>query len=385
MRIAIVGGALQGMEAVYLSKLAGYETLVIDRKAHAPALALADEAAIMDPTEDMAAAMKLFADCDAVLPACEELDLWNSFTIISSERKSLYFRYQILQYILFKNQIQHTDEHGRVPMPEPWPKCGYPVIVKPSSQSGSIGVTPARNDMELNEGLLRVAKLNDSPVIQEFVHGKSISIEAIGNGKKARSYVTTEVVLDRNYDCKMVRCNPEIIPDEDEELFRKACRNTAELMGLSALMDMEAIYTEKGIRVLEIDARIPSQTPAAVEAGSGINLLKELVDCSMGKTSTAKDSRKAGIYEHYVFRDGALATSGEKEFGKVRNPTICTGLFGSDRMITDYESGKKEWHATVITYGRDAADAEKKHLAVRDRMIAESGASVFDDGSPEMV
>ena len=32
MRIAIVGGALQGMEAVLLSNAAGYETVVLDRK-----------------------------------------------------------------------------------------------------------------------------------------------------------------------------------------------------------------------------------------------------------------------------------------------------------------------------------------------------------------
>ena len=40
-RIAIVGGALQGMEAVLLSKAAGYETVVLDRKPGAPALLLA--------------------------------------------------------------------------------------------------------------------------------------------------------------------------------------------------------------------------------------------------------------------------------------------------------------------------------------------------------
>ena len=36
MRLAIVGGALQGMEAAYLSKRAGYETVVIDRKIDCP-------------------------------------------------------------------------------------------------------------------------------------------------------------------------------------------------------------------------------------------------------------------------------------------------------------------------------------------------------------
>ncbi len=386
MRIAIMGGALQGMEAVYLSELAGYETLVIDHRSEAPALALADETAVMDPAEDMDAAMKLFSDCDAVLPACEELDLLEKLDRSLSETE-IPFLFDMKSYRTSCSKIKSNElmMKAGVPMPKPWPECGYPVIVKPSSQSGSVGVTPAGNDAELNEGLRKIEELNDSPVIQEFVHGKSISIEAVGNGKKAKSYVTTEVVLDRNYDCKMVRCNPGIIPEEDEKIFGKACKDTAEMLGLSALMDMEAVYTEKGIRVLEIDARIPSQTPAAVEAGSGINLLKELVECSTGKTSSAKDSRRAGIYEHYVFRNGVLATSGEKEFAKVRNPRICEGLFGSDRMITDYGPEKKEWHATVITRGRDAADAEKKRLAVRDRIMEETGASSFDDGSPEMV
>ena len=49
-RIAIVGGALQGMEAVLLSKAAGYETVVLDRKAHAPALSICDEPVVLDPT-----------------------------------------------------------------------------------------------------------------------------------------------------------------------------------------------------------------------------------------------------------------------------------------------------------------------------------------------
>lgn len=37
MRLCIVGGALQGMEAVFLASKAGYETVVIDRRPDAPA------------------------------------------------------------------------------------------------------------------------------------------------------------------------------------------------------------------------------------------------------------------------------------------------------------------------------------------------------------
>ena len=386
MRIAIVGGALQGMEAVYLSERAGFEAVVIDKRPDAPALALAKEAYVLDPTKDVDRAMKVFGDCDAVLPACEELDLLET---LNSNLKGtgIPFLFDMRSYKIScsKERSNILMEEAGVPIPKPWPECGFPVIVKPSCQSGSIGVTAAKNEVERLAGLKKVAELKDVPIIQEFVSGKSVSIEAIGNGKKARSYVTTEVILDSKYDCKMVRCNSNIISSEKDMLLRDVCKKAAEAMHLNALMDMEAIDTPNGLRVLEIDARIPSQTPAAIEAGTGINLLKELVDCAMMKKSTAINTGGASVYEHYAFKDGVLCTSGEKVFGRVRNPKIHTGLFGSDKMITDYEPGKKEWYATVITKGRDEAEADKKRLIVRERMIHESNVKIFYDDSPEMV
>ena len=380
MRLAIVGGALQGMEAVYLSKIAGFETAVIDKRTNAPALALGDETYIIDPTKDIDTAMKIFGDCDAVLPACEELDLLKLLNLRLNEA-DIPFLFDLHAYELSSSKERSNAlmaEIG-VPMPLPWPECGFPAIVKPSCQSGSVGVTAVRNEQERWKALSKVAELNDMPIVQEFVSGKSVSIEAIGNGKKARSYVTTEVVLDRNYDCKMVRCSPDILSPEEDGLLRDACRKTAEAIGLNALMDMEAINTSDGPKVLEIDARIPSQTPAAVEAGTGINLLKELVECKLGKQKFESGRQRAGIYEHYVFKDGILNTCGESEFGHVSDPEILSGLFGSYKTITDYQPGKTEWRATVITKGRNMKDAEKRRLEVLDRIIDETGAKTFSD------
>ncbi|MBQ9689882.1 MAG: 3-methylornithine--L-lysine ligase PylC, partial [Candidatus Methanomethylophilaceae archaeon] len=75
MRIAIVGGALQGMEAVLLAKAAGYETVVLDRKEKAPAMSLCDQPVNLDPVKDPEEALRVFQSCDAVIPACEEMDL----------------------------------------------------------------------------------------------------------------------------------------------------------------------------------------------------------------------------------------------------------------------------------------------------------------------
>ncbi len=386
MRLAIVGGALQGMEAVYLATAAGIETAVIDRKSNAPALSIADETYILDPTKDIDPALRIFGDCDAVLPACEERDLLG---ILDSSLKEaeIPFLFDLKAYDIScsKERSNAFMAEAGVPLPLPWPECGFPAIVKPSCQSGSIGVTAVKNEYERQKALTKVAELKDVPIVQEFVSGKSVSIEAIGDGEKARSYAATEVVLDCDYDCKMVRCAPDILSPENDRLFRDVCRKTAESIGLSALMDMEAIDSANGLRVLEIDARIPSQTPAAVEAGTGINLLEEFIGCKLGIKNSKTGYRRAGIYEHYVFKDGVLNTCGEKEFGRVNNPRILSGLFGSYKMITDYEPGKTEWRATVITKGRDMKEAEKQRLSVLDRIIGEAGVKKFSDLGPEMV
>jgi pyrrolysine biosynthesis protein PylC len=151
-------------------------------------------------------------------------------------------------------------------------------------------------------------------------------------------------------------------------------------------MDVEAIMTPKGLRILEIDARIPSQTPAAIEAATGVNLLAELVASSTGTEVAGRNaSPGASIYRHVVFENGVLRSSGEKVFGKVRSPRIEEGLFGADRIITDYEPGKENWRGTIIVSGSSAADAEARSDAVISRMMDACSVDSFEDGVPEVV
>jgi 4-hydroxy-tetrahydrodipicolinate reductase len=72
VRLAVVGGKLQGTEACYLGLKAGFETVLIDRCDRRPAAGLAAETHIFDVTVEQAAARDVLASCDAVLPACED-------------------------------------------------------------------------------------------------------------------------------------------------------------------------------------------------------------------------------------------------------------------------------------------------------------------------
>jgi pyrrolysine biosynthesis protein PylC len=384
MRIAIVGGALQGMEAVYLSKKAGFKTFVIDRRENAPATSISDDHAILDPVIDGKSAMRIFEGCDAVLPACENIDVLCKLNeMLSGSGIPLLFDIDSYNISSSKSASNRLMEEAGVPIPKKWPECGYPAIVKPSSQSGSIGVTVAYNENDVKSGVQKIMEMGDEPVIQEFVSGKSVSIEIIGNGKEYRSFVTTEILLSKDYDCKRVRCSPDILTDEKEEQFNIIAETIAEHMGLKALMDVEAIDTENGLEVLEIDARIPSQTPAAVLAATGVNILKEMVYSDM-RAHGEMDS-KASSYEHFVIADGVMMTCGEKEFSRVCNPRMVSGLFGSDDMITDYEPGKNIWRGTMINRAGTEKELEEKRLRCIRSIMDECGVTEFIDALPDVI
>ena len=386
MKLAIVGGALQGMEAVYLSKKAGFSTVVLDRKKTAPAGFLADRFELCDVVKEPERAKEIFSGCDAVIPAVEELDALETLDRIVPEC-GIPFLFDLQSYrtSCSKEKSNELMASIGVPLPQPWPECGFPIIVKPSSQSGSIGVSVANNEAERLKGLAAVEKLGDTPIQQEFVSGKSVSIEVIGNGKTARGYITTEVVLNYNYDCKQVVCEPGILSPEEDAQFARIGADIGTRMGLKALMDVEAIRTKKGLRVLEIDARIPSQTPAAICAATGINLLEELVYTTLGKETGKVSTGGCSIYEHYHIINGAIITCGEKEFGHVTRPYLNRNFFGADEAITDYSPDKNEWWATVINSGKTMSEVLSKRRQFITNVMRDLELEEYIDKSPEML
>jgi len=384
MKLGIVGGALQGMEAAYLARKAGYETLVVDRRTDAPALSLADEAVVLDVTLERGRAAKVLEDCDAVLPANENyaalICLSDMFRELETPLLFDMRAYEISSSKLHSNQL---FERMGVPVPSPWPNCGFPVVVKPSGQSGSVGVAKASGPEELEMGIEAVRALGEEPIVQEFVEGPNISIEVIGDGARAVPMVITEVVLDAGYDCRMVRCPLEGLEPSVEAAFAGIARKIAEGMGLRGIMDVEAIVCGGVPKVLEIDARIPSQTPAAVYHATGVNLLERLVGALVhGRLEDAGPVRQgASVYEHIAADDGRMRSCGERGFAEVRSPRIAPGLFGADDAMTDHRPGARSWRGTLMFSGSTSELVREK----RTRCIREIARAEGLEGSEEVI
>jgi 3-methylornithine--L-lysine ligase len=386
MKIGIVGGALQGTEAAYLSRKAGIETVVMDRRKRAPALSLADEAVNIDIIKEPRHAVRVFEDCDAVIPANENYETLSTLVKLF-ENLEVPLMFDMESYDLSSSKVRSNELMRKlnIPMPGDWPACGFPVVVKPSGQSGSTGVTKAMTQQQLEEGMDRVRGIGDECVVQEFVEGPNISLEVIGNGIEMVPLVITEVVLDDEYDCKMVRSPYNKLDPDTEQLFISASELLAQHMTLNGIMDVEAIVDEGSPKVLEIDARIPSQTPAAVLGSSGINIISMLTDSFVkGKLEKPKPTKDGvAFYEHIIVSGKTMRSCGEGVFAEVDRPQLIPGLFRSDEMITDFEPGKKKWMATIINSGPSQEAAWHKRLACLWEIMEQTGVTKYVNPAPE--
>ncbi len=366
MRVAVLGGCLQGVEVVYLAQKAGWQTVVVDKDPEAPALGMADEHLIFD-MNDKKQLLALMRTVDFVVPALENA---RALAVIDecAQAVGVTLLYDADAYALSSSKIE-SDRLFRqldIPAPKPWPECGFPVMVKPSGESGSVGVSLVRDEQEWNS-LMATLGRDDGWVKQEYLDGPSYSIEVIGDGNRYRTFQITEIEVDGGYDCKRVLAPSQLSPFV-EKAFADSAVRIAEALNLNGIMDVEVILNKGELKVLEIDARIPSQTLITVYQSIRINILEELWRGLVNLPTMRRTATSAGrgvVYEHIRVSARRLEVCGEHIMASAGRLRRLDNFFGADEAITNYCEGKSEWVATLII------TAERRETAVvkRDRVI----------------
>jgi len=367
-KVAIVGGKLQGTEAAYLARKAGMESLLIDLNENAPAAGLCDQFLCCDVTQESKELVRALNDVDFILPANEnEAVLKALVRLAEKHRYRLAFdkdAYSISSSKLLSDRLIH--ENG-IPAPRYYPDGKAPYIVKPSGFSGSEGVRRFETEEELKRFLQTVHA--GEWVAQEFLDGPSYSIEVIGKPGNYRTYEITEIHMASDYDCKKVTA-PCPITREQEEGFRQIAVKLAELVKLRGIMDVEVIDDGDGFKVLEIDARIPSQTPTVVYHTGGVNFMEELADLfchgwPSGKDINKETKKKYCSYEHFMINNGKITEHGEHIMSEGGILTLRENFFGADEVISDFADGESPWRGTFINWADTAEELSRKRENMR--------------------
>jgi pyrrolysine biosynthesis protein PylC len=384
MRVCIVGGKLQGLEAVYLSKKAGFETILIDRDPHAPAAAVADEFHCQDIIREKGIE-SLIKSADCVLP-CNE----NRETLIFLERLSKRVGIPYMQdneafwVSSNKNKARELFNSLSVPQPQQWPESGYPVIVKPATGSGSVGVHRADNEEQLKQAIKKSSSLDDELIIQKFIEGQALSLELIGLGKDPLPLQIIQLEFEENYGCKRVFA-PDLATEEERKKFVDISVRIAKSLNLNGLMDSQAIVDDKGVPLMiEINARLPSQTPTVVYHSSGINMVELLAKAFIkGKMPNINiKPRSAVIYQHIQIADGKISTRGEHIMSCAQNLRIEKDFFGIDEVITNIEAGNATGVATLIAKDSSLERAKRKLSQAIRGLLEEFQLREFFESTP---
>jgi len=349
VRVAVVGGKLQGIEATYLAHKAGWEVILLDKNSIVPAAGLSDAFYQLDvTTEDLPGIIKTV---NLIIPALEDVVALNCLKE-KAAKEDIPLAYDARAYAVSSSKKKSNLLFSEldIPMPKPWPKCNLPLIIKPSDLSGSKGIRKI-NKMEdfitfVTEANFRINKW----VIQEFLEGPSYSLEVFGFKGNFAVLQVTEIEVDTHYDCKRVRAPVKLSQKMNKE-FKEIAITIAEALNLKGIMDIEVILHNDTLKVLEIDARLPSQTPTVVYKSTGINMLEFLYDIFVrGAIPTIPDIiyKKEVIYEHIKVSPGILEVLGEHIMANAGPLKVYEHFFGADEALTDFVPGCPEWVATLI-------------------------------------
>jgi len=362
VKVAIIGGKLQGTEAIYLSKAAGIENVLIDYNPMVPASGFADSFVCSNVVERDEAAIAAMKDADFVLPANENDAVLEAIVEICRE-ENLKLAFDPDAYAITKSKAKSDalmHENG-IPSPRYYPEGEAPYVIKPSGESGSTGVRRAESREEV-ETFLASCENPENWIIQEYLEGPSYSIEVIGVPGNYRTYTITQIHMDDVYDCCKVTA-PCLGGTAAEKRFAEIAVKLAELVQLHGIMDVEVIDDGKDLKVLEIDARLPSQTPIAVLESSGMNFLQELADITVrGFFQSPLDDEKINlgkyaVYEHYLrTAEGCLKQEGEHMMATARPLSLRENFAGCKAFVSDYEEGRANF-ASICINSAPSADA----------------------------
>ena len=368
MLVGIVGGKLQGVEAAYLARKAGWEARVVDKDLRAPASALGDGFVQADVTIE-ADLDDILGDADFAIPALENEDALRSLARWS-RNTGVPLGFDAEAYAVSSSKLKSArlfQEIG-LSIPLAWPQCGFPVLAKPDRGSGSSGVRVFRDLDSLKEGFPAEFPPPDW-VLEEFVDGSQHSLEVVGRPGNYRALQVTDLYVDQDFDCKRVIA-PSNLPPDSIAHFESLSLSIAEALNLHGIMDVEVILSRGQLKVLEIDARLPSQTPTAVYWSTNQNmvaLLGGLYATREADVLAAGGSLRGAVYEHVRVSGDRLQTSGERIMAREGPLSLLGDFYGADEAITSFEPDRDSWVATLIFRGANRHDACEK----RNRSIAE--------------
>jgi len=165
---------------------------------------------------------------------------------------------------------------------------GFPVIVKPAGEGASLGVTLARDELELESSVEQALRFDDEVLVERFMEGKEISVGILdGQALGAVEIVPFKGFFDFRTKHTPGRSDLHLPARLSPERYRSALRlgvMAYEALGCEGAARVDLIVSERGNEVILELNTLPDLGPTSllpkIAAGAGLafeDLVEEML------------------------------------------------------------------------------------------------------------
>lgn len=377
MKIAIIGGKIKGVEVAVLARLAGINTVLIDKDNLTPASGLCDESLTFDVIKKESALLSVLKNVDMVVPALTEREALNAIEELCREI-NIQVAFDFITFDITNNKIQMDVllKEEKYPHLKYYPDAKPPFVLKPAEGSRRKSIKKV-NTVEEVEFLMSRKDFPESWIAQEFVPGPIYSIEVIGKEGDYKAYEVTKLDLDSDLDCNMSSC-PSHLDQKNKDDFTKYALALANKVQLTGIMHAEAVLDNDSIKIVEINSIFPTHSPITIFYSTGVNILVELLDVYLDDKNKGTlsqtvnkpfDEIKHVVRKNFQFANKTPTFSGEYEMDDAGPLKLRMDFFDAYYAITDYIDDDHEWQAAFINISDSEDELLKKRINAREVLL----------------
>lgn len=181
----------------------------------------------------------------------------------------------------------------------------YPLIVKPSDRSGSLGVSKVNTKEELLTAVdFAIGKsFKKQAMVEEFIDGREISVEFISyNGKHYPLQITDKVTTEAPHFVELEHHQPSTLSADQYDLIYNITARALDALGLTngASHSEYKITSDGRICIMEIGGRMGGDFIGSdlVRLSTGFDFVKGVIDVALGNFDAPEISEKnySGVY-----------------------------------------------------------------------------------------
>lgn len=382
-KILIVGAGFLQSFAIRRAAGMGLQVVALDRDPDAPGFRWARRQVIAD-TRDAEACLDAarMEKVDAVLSVCTDLAVKSVAFVaeslglpgLSVQAARLATDKWLMREALAKAGVG-SPEFGRAASIEQArelsARVGFPCVVKPVDSVGSRGVTKVEtpSGMEAAFASAVTASASDSAIVESFVEGPEMSVEAVtSRGKTWIAAVTDKITTGPPHFVELGHTQPSAFS------WHASVRETVDACVGALGIDFSATHTElrmtrRGPVVMEVGARLGGDriTSDLVPLSCGVDLMETVIRIALNEDPAVTPKWERGSAIRYLrVPPGVIASiDGVEAAGSIKGVVdVHFDMNPGDRVPELRSSSDRVGHVVAEGTGaREAAEAAEKALS----------------------